>query len=508
MISASLVLAIDVGTSVAKAVLFDLEGKALRLARAATPLLPTAQGTSEIDMEALWRLVLDLVGEAAHDHGGEVGAIALSGTSCGAFLVDAQGEALGPAILWNDGRAAHQIEAWQGDGTLEKVFRISGNVMFPGFTAAVLRHLKTHEGRRLARARAVMCCKDWIRFKMTGRVATDMSDASYMPFDIAAGGFSQDIWDLCGIADTFGLLPDLLEPDAVAGALGGAAAGAMGLKPGIPVIAGMTDVASATLGAGAFRAGDACTILGTSCLNSLITAAAPLSGPPVGITARSLGGSFIRSMVNTAGTMNLDWYLREMGTGDLALQNLDGTASRSPPGARGITYLPYLNTTGVLSPFVHPHARAQFFGLSVEHGREDLARAVLEGVAFAIRDCYAAMPVRPTSIRLVGGGTRSAFWCQMIADCLGVPAYVMELDEPGAWGVAMLALKALDPSRPVEELTRLAAIRSVHQPDMTLHRRYGELFFLYRHIAAASLELWSERARLLIDTAQPGKTDD
>lgn len=508
MTSAPLVLAIDIGTTVAKAVLFDPEGKALHLARAATPLLPPSQGTSEIDMEALWRLVLKLAGEAVHGRAGAVGAIALSGTSCGAFLVDAQGTALGPAILWNDGRAAHQIDAWQSDGTLEKVFRRSGNVMFPGFTAAVLRHLQTHGDHRLAQARAVMCCKDWIRFKMTGRIATDMSDASYMPFNIAAGTFSKEIWALCGIEDTFGLLPELLEPDAIAGGLGGETARAMGLKPGIPVIAGMTDVASATLGAGAFLPGDACTILGTSCLNSLITVTAPLAGPPIGISARSLGGSFIRSMVNTAGTMNIDWYLREMGSGGLGLQTLDATASRSPPGARGITYLPYLNTTGVLSPFVHPHARAQFFGLSVEHTREDLARAVLEGVAFAIRDCYAAMPVRPTSIRLVGGGTRSAFWCQMISDCLGVPAYVMELDEPGAWGVAMLGFKALDPARSVSELTHLAAIRSLHQPDMALHRRYGELFSLYRHLAAAALDLWSERARLLAMTAQPGKTDD
>lgn len=508
MSSGPLVLAIDIGTTLAKAVLFDAEGVARRLARATTPLLPSREGTSEIDMEALWRLVLGLVREVAADQGSAIGAIALSGTSCGAFLVDDEGEALGPAILWNDGRAAYQIDAWQADGTLEKVFRLSGNVMFPGFTAAVLRHLQTHDPTRLIRARAVMCCKDWIRFKMTGRIATDMSDASYMPFDIAKGRFSREIWALCGIADSFGLLPEILEPDAVAGVLAGKAAKEMGLRQGIEVVAGMTDVASATLGAGAIAPGDACTILGTSCLNSLITASAPLAGASVGITARTCDARFIRSMVNTAGTMNIDWYLREMGAGDLALQDLDATASRSSPGARGIIYLPYLNTTGVLSPFVHPHARAQFFGLSAEHTKFDMARAVLEGVAFAIRDCYAAMPVLPTSIRLVGGGTRSPFWCQMIADCLGIPAYVMDLDEPGAWGVAMLALKALDPSRSLDELTRLAGIRSTHRPDMDLHRRYGEFFELYRRLAAASRDIWSERARLLAKTAQPGRTDD
>lgn len=492
-----LVLAIDIGTTVAKVVLFESSGKVSRLARAATPLLPSQGGRSEIDMNALWRRVLDLIGEVVADREQDVEAIALSGTSCGAFIIDPKGEPVCPAILWNDGRAAYQIDAWRTDGTLEEVFRLSGNVMFPGFTAAVLRHLQTHDPASLARARSVVCCKDWIRFRMTGHIATDMSDASYMPFDIAAGRFSREIWALCGIKDSFGLLPELVEPDAVAGFLTRQAANYTGLRQGIPVIAGMTDVASATLGAGALSPGDACTILGTSCLNSLMTSEAPLDGPPLGITARTLGGTFIRSMVNTAGTMNIDWYLREMGGAGHGLDDLEATVAQSPPGARGIFYLPYLNNTGVLSPFVHPHARAQFFGLSVEHTRADLARSVLEGVAFAIRDCYAAMPAFPTSIRLVGGGTRNSAWCQMIADCLGIPAYVMELEEPGAWGVAMLALRALDPSRSFTDLTRLAEVRATHMPDMALHRRYGELFQLYRRVAQASFDIWTDRARLL-----------
>jgi len=500
----TLVLAIDIGTSLAKAVVFEPTGKISSLARAATPLLPPHEGRSEIDMNALWRLVLGLTKEVVADRGMQISAIALSGTSCGAFLIDQGGEPVAPAILWNDGRAARQIEAWQADGTLEKVFRISGNVMFPGYTAAVLRYLQDHDPATLAKAQTVLCCKDWIRFRMTDRRATDMSDASYMPFDIASGCFSPEIWKLCGIEATFGLLPDIVEPGTAAGFLTRQVAGEMGLKEGIPVIAGLTDVASATLGAGSIAAGDACTILGTSCLNSLITDYPPLQGPAVGIAARTHENMFIRSMVNTAGTLNVDWFLREFSGDVHGFEDLEKAVSQSPIGARGIFYLPYLNNTGVLSPFVHPHARAQFFGLSIEHTWADLARAVLEGVAFAIRDCYAAMPTAPTSVRLVGGGTRSAAWCQMIADCLGIRAYAMELEEPGAWGVAMLAIKALEPSRSVSDLARLAVVRSIHMPDPARHQRYSQLFALYRRVAAASFDIWSERALLLDETIQAG----
>lgn len=501
----ALVLAIDVGTTVAKAVLFDRHGQIHRLARAQTPLQPEGAGRSEIDMVALWHLVGELARDAVGDRGPEVAAVALSGTSCGAFLIDAEGRPVGSAILWNDGRAADQIAAWQADGTLDAVFRISGNVMFPGYTAAVIRHLSDHDPARLARARTVFCCKDWIRFCMTGRRATDISDASYMPFDLKAGRFSRAIWQACGIDGTFGLLPDILQPDDIAGVLTSETAAELGLTAGIPVIAGLTDVASASLGAGAVNVGDACTILGTSCLNSLVTDQPPLGGPAVGITARTVGNRCIRSMVNTAGTMNIDWYLREIAGDTSGFDALESAVAHSPIGARGVLYLPYLNNTGVLSPFVHPHARAQFFGLSIEHSRADLARAVLEGVAYAIRDCYAAMPEAPTGVRLVGGGGRSPVWCQMIADCLGVPAHVTDVEEPGAWGVAMLAFKALGSAETLADLATKVATRATYTPDPDRHRRYGAFFDLYRRVAAASLESWTERARLLSTMPDDGE---
>jgi sugar (pentulose or hexulose) kinase len=497
-----LVVAIDVGTSQAKAVMFSASGSVLRLAHAATPTIAADDGRSEIDMADLWRLVVRLVREAVAEDGEQVAAVAVSGTSCGAFLIDAAGQPIGQGIQWNDGRAANRIAAWQADGTLDVIFRISGNVLFPGYTAAVLRHLQDEEPERLAHAATVFCCKDWIRFQMTGggtvgERATDMSDASYMPFDIATGRFSRAIWEACGIGASWHLLPQsLLEPDAIAGCLCADAARAMGLSSGIPIIAGLTDVAAATLGAGALDHGEACTILGTSCLNTLVQAAPELDGPAVGIAARTVDGAILRSMVNTAGTMNLDWFLREIiGDGDFPA--LERAAAEVPVGARGMLYLPYLNTTGVLSPFVHPHARAQFFGLSVGHRRADMARAVLEGTAFAIRDCYAAMRQKPHALRLVGGGSRNDTWCAIIADCLGTPVHVMDIIEPGAWGVAMLALKAVGLTGDISSLAASIVPRATFLPDAERHARYSALFELYREVARSSHETWTMRARLL-----------
>lgn len=500
------VLAVDIGTSVVKAAVFDGTGAALRVARAEPPLLDVGAGRSEIDMEALWAVVARLIRDTAAGGDFAIEALALSGTSCGAWLVDAAGRPVRPAILWNDGRAARTIAEWQRAGVLDAIFARSGNVLFPGYTVAVLRWLKEHEPASLAAAAAVVCCKDFVRLRLTGRLATDPSDASYVPFDIAAGRFSPEIFDLCGIGDLVPLLPEIVESGAVAGTLQAQSAALLGLPSGIPVVTGMTDVAATTLGAGALHPGTACTILGTSCLNTLVLAEPMLTGPAVGIAARTVGPTFLRSMVNTAGTLNLDWFLREIwpSTAGDPFAAFEVAAAAVPIGARGLLYHPYLNTTGVLSPFVHPHARAQFFGLSVEHGRADIGRAVLEGVAFAIRDCFAAMPEMPGRLRLTGGGSRSRLWCAIIADCLGVPVDVPLAPEPGAYGVAMLALVATGLAPDLTHLADAVAIEATYEPDRGREARYSELFALYRSVAAHSIENWTLRARLGGDARGPG----
>lgn len=495
----SLLLGIDIGTTVVKAATFELDGRVRRTVRRDSPVEIPRLGWSEADMERLWDLVQMVVAETVAGDGDAVAAISLSAVACGAWLVDARGDAVRRAILWNDGRAADLIAAWQESGVLGEVFRRSGNALYPGYTVPVIRWLHTHERDTLDRASWVLCCKDWIRLRLTGEVATDESDASYMPWDIARRAYDEEIWRLCGIEAYGDRFPPVRASTAIAAGLRPGAARALGLRPDTPVVVGMADVTATTLGAGVTAPGQACTLLGTSCLNSLVLDRPEIAPRGIGITACTVGGRWLRSLVNTAGTLNLDWFIDQVWSGprDSALVEVEAEAARVPIGAEGVLYHPYLNTTGVVSPFVHPHARAQFFGLSVEHTRAHLARAIYEGVALAIRDCFEAMPDSPAEIRLAGGGARSPLWCQMIADCTGRRLYVPVGDELGALGAALLAGIGSGIYRTLEEAAAQVTIDRVYEPRADVHEAYTRLLTLYRSVATRLAPEWTHRHEVL-----------
>ncbi len=461
-------------------------------------------------MEGLWQDVAETVREATRSEAlqhGEVRGIGLSGTACGLWLLDGQGRPVRNAILWNDGRAADIVGEWQQSGALGEIFRISGNALFPGYTLACLCWLQRHEPAALQRAAHLLFCKDWIRYRLTGDIATDYSDASYMPYDIRQNDYSDELLAVCGVAATRPIFPPLLDSGAIAGRLGRAVGDGLGLPPGIPIVTGMVDVAATTLGSGAYRVGQACSIVGTSFLNNLLTAEPSFEPSGVGVQARTTDQLYIRSMVNTSGTINLQWFLDQFCAAEQEAAARDGhdvyawaeqTAAQAPLGAGGIIYHPYLNTTGVISPFVNPTARAQFFGLSLEHTRAHLLRAVYEGTALSMLDSYLHMPSDVDQVSLSGGGARSAFWCQMFANCTGRTIVIPSGSELGARGVAVLAGVACGVYRDLDDaMSQVIQIERRHEPDPKLTRQYHELYELYKRIYEHLSDDWWQRHRLL-----------
>lgn len=501
-------LGIDVGTSVVKSVLFDLQGREVVVSRRIPAIIRERQGWSEMSMEALWQDVVATLREVAASDAvkrGEIAGIGVSGTCCSSWLLNADGQPVRNAILWNDGRAASIIGDWQRDGVIDEVFDIGGNIMFPGYTVAVLRWLQEHEPAALERARWSVYSKDWIRFKLTGRIATEHSDAGYMPYDLRESVYSDELLRACGIESTRRLFPDVLESDDVAGTLLPDVAADIGLKAGIPVVAGLVDVAASTLGAGAYRPGQACTIVGTSFLNNFIYDAPSFDPPGIGVQTRAGGGGWVRSLVNTAGTMNLEWFLNQFCAAERASEPnvydwAEATASAIPIGCEGVMYHPYLNTTGVIAPFLNPVARAQFFGVSVEHTRAHLLRAVYEGTALAMLDNYSHIDLDVDEWYIAGGGNRSPFWTQMFADATGRTILVPEGEELGARGVAILAGVASGAYGSVEDaMQQVIHVSREHQPDAAAHEKYLKLYGLYRRLYEHVMDDWWERYRLFED---------
>ena len=445
----TVLLGIDSGTSVVKSVIFDLGGNEIVVARRETPVITRVPGGSEIDMLTVWELTAETIAEvvrAIPDK--KIAGVGICGTACGVWPIDENGNPTREAILWNDGRADDIIARWEADGFMRRVWDVSGNTMFPGYPLVALRCLAEHEPDVLARTRWLPFHKDWLRYKLTGGLYSDESDVAYFPGDIRGRGYSDALLDQAGLDWCKEKLLPPAPSHQVVGHVSSEAAERTGLPVGTPVVAGAVDVVASALGGGAYRPGQACSTLGTSFLNTLVSDAPSFEPVGTGVQACMPEGRWGRSLVNTTGTMGIEWMVKTLAeperqqaaaTGQSVYDLIEAQVSQVPVGSRGVMFLPYLNTAGVISPFVDPHARGQFFGLSLEHTRFDLMRAVYEGIALAMRDCYAGVEGHVAEVTLVGGGARSAFWAQMFADASGKRIDVPGGTEFGARGAAILA---------------------------------------------------------------------
>jgi sugar (pentulose or hexulose) kinase len=444
----SYLLGVDVGTSVIKAALFDHDLNEIAVASSRTTLNSPQPGWIETDMTATWEAVVEAVRKLLADSpidAGTIAAVGVTGNMVGAWLVDAEGDPVRDAILHIDNRTQPLMERWSDENPdfPNTVFSYSGSAMQPGCTLPLVRWLADHEPDTLAQANYIFCSKDWVISKLTGTYQIDPSEASVMPGDTRTRQYAEPLFDLMGIRGQRDLFPPIVPSEQVVGEVTTIAAERTGLRAGTPVVAGAGDVLATGIGVGAVQSGTAYAILGTAGINGLVIDS-PISEPDgIGLTFCQPGGNWVRVMVNTLGTPNLDWCIEQFfsdihGSSDLFTQ-LEKRATDSGPGARGLIYLPYLSTTGVFAPFVEPGARAQFFGLSQDHTRNDMLRAVYEGLAYSIRHCYSAMPVEVSEIRLTGGGANSEFWSQMIADVTGRRVVIPEGREFGARGSAVLA---------------------------------------------------------------------
>jgi sugar (pentulose or hexulose) kinase len=498
----TLLLGIDCGTSVVKSVIFDAHGSELAVARREMPV--TNDGAlSECDMGAAWALTAETIREAVQGSDARaIRAVGVCGTACGFWAIDGQGAPVGPGILWNDGRAAETIVAWQESGFHARCFDIGGNALFPGYPLVLLHWLRQHQPERLARARWLLFQKDWLRWNLTGDLHTDESDAAYFPGDVHQRAYSPALLAETGLSDLADRLPPIVPSHQVVGYISEAAAAQTGLLAGTPVAAGAVDVVASLLGGGSHRPGQASSVLGTSLLNTLVLDAPSLKPAETGVQAWLPDGGWARSLINTSGTLAIDWMIDALtgderriaaDTGESIFALIERTAASAPVGAHGLVFLPYLNTTGINSPFVDPNARAQFFGLSLEHTRADLIRAVYEGVALAMLDCYRATGQPLERITLVGGGARSAFWAQMFADTTGAHIQVPSGSEYGARGAALLAGigAGVFPSL-TDAVAHMVQPSATFAPDAQRHAAYQQVYALYSALSRGAPPFWAQ----------------
>ncbi|MGX6604967.1 FGGY family carbohydrate kinase [Micromonosporaceae bacterium Da 78-11] len=479
------VICVDVGTTVIKAVGYDEDGAETVIVRRSTTVLRPTPARAEQDMTEVWDHVASAVRDVVGRLPGPIGYVAVTAQGDGCWLVDGHGEPTGPAILWNDGRAASIVGAWSRAGVLAAAFALNGSLTFAGLPNAVLSWLRVHDPDRLDRSAAALSCSGWIFQRLTGEVVMDESDASAPFLDIRTRTYSPRLLELYDLAWAERLLPPIIGDDQRVRPLGPDAAQRTGLPVGTPVVLCPYDVAATAIGVGAIRPGQAASILGTTLCTEVVTAAADTGAEPAGLTV-SLGaeGRYLRAFPTLAGGEVIRWACDLLHLD--APGQLTELALQADPGAAGLLFLPYLSPAGERAPFLDPLIRGTMLGLSLHHRRADLARAVLEGLTFVVADCLAAAPVRPTDLRVTGGGAASAGWLQLIADVTGVPALRSADAESGARGAFLVGQVATGAARSLATAAeRHVRIRDTFRPDPAATATYAPSFAAFRDLRPA-----------------------
>lgn len=469
-------LSIDVGTTMVKAVMFDAAGHEIKVARHGTVVNRGPNGESEQDMYSVWDAVVHAVRTVVHLVQEPVEAIALTGQGDGVWLLGPDGRPTGPAILWNDARASAITAAWATSGLLDEAYRINGNLGFPGTQTAILTWLRANDPERLEASHKSVYCTGWIYNRMTGEFAADESDAASPFLNITTGEYSPEILEMFDMPWAERLLPEVRRDGSRISALTDTAAAELRVPTGLPVVLAPFDIPVTAIGIGAVRPGQACTILGTTLSTDIVLDRFVKTSRPAGMTLPSgVPGTYIKSLAAMAGVEIVSWGQSLMG-----LDNpnwLSDLAATTDPGANGLLFHPYMSPAGERAPFLDPQARGSLIGLSFEHSRAHIARALIEGMSYAIRNCLEYGDREITDFRLSGGGANSAVWCQILADVSGIPTMRSKDSEIGAKGALLTGLVALGIERDmVAAADRYVEARHTYEPNPVAVRVYEEMY--------------------------------
>lgn len=493
-------IGLDIGTGGAKALAITPDGEVVARATASYPLLTPRPGWSEQDPADWWEATAKVLQVLSRQLERRIVGIGLAGQMHGAVLLDRTGAVIRPAILWNDARTGAECREIEALVRPDRLKQVTGNPALAGFQAPKILWVRKNEPEGYARVQHVLLPKDYIRFRLTGEMATDASDA--------AGTLLLDLWKrtwsdeiLSALAIPHDWLPTVCEGPEVTGRVTPQAAEITGIPQGTPVVAGGGDNAASAVGAGVVEPGTGLLSVGTSGV-IFIHCERPKPDPEGAIHCfcHAVPGKYHLMGVMLSAGGALQWYRdalaseRKPVAGRISrdpYEILTEEAERVPPGAEGLLFLPYLS--GERTPHMDPEARGAWVGLSLAHGRGHLVRAVLEGVAFGLRDSWERvqrLSEGTRELRAVGGGVRSPLWRKIIASVLGVSLRRLAVEEGAAYGAALLAGVGTGVFADVRDTARRAVRLStvVEEPDPKLSARYAAIYDRYVRLYPALRE--------------------
>ncbi|HEY1766236.1 MAG TPA: xylulokinase, partial [Terracidiphilus sp.] len=486
-------LGMDVGTGGTRVVLVDDKGRLIASASSEhEPFRTPHPGWAEQDPEDWWRAAQQAIREViAAVPNARIEAVGLTGQMHGAVMLDKDGKVLRPSLIWCDQRTGPQCD-WLhdqfggGEKGREKLIELTANPALPNFTLTKLLWVRDHEPEVFAKIAHVMCPKDYVRYRLTGTYAIDVHEASgTLLLDVAHRRWSREVAKVAGIPESW--LPELFESPEICAKISAEAAGLTGLTAGTPVAAGAGDQGAGAVGMGILQPGSVSATIGTSGVVFAATAA-PTRDPRgrLHTFCHAVPGRWHVMGVTQAAGLSLRW-LRETMAPDQTYDQLTAAAAQVPAGSDGLLWTPYL--LGERTPHLDSQATAAFVGITAATTRAHFIRAVLEGVAYSLKDTFTlfselGIPVK--GVRLGGGGARGPLWRTIQANIYGYPCERLTAEEGGAFGAALLAGVGVSAWRNLDVACSAAiTVAETIQPDPKLVQRYADGYAGYRRVYPA-----------------------
>ena len=483
-----LFIGLDIGTTNVKGLLVNTDGKILRRASRPLKLHSPRPGWNEQDPNAWWRAATEVLRELSSDVDGKIVSISSSGQMHSLVAIDKDGEVLRDAILWNDQRSYQECdEITEILGGEENLLKTFGNPMYPGFTLPKILWVKKNEPRVFERIEKVMLPKDYINYRLTGRVFTEFSDASgTVALDVRKKNWASEMLKELGIPVE--IFPEILRSHDVVGRITDEVAGETGLPKGTLVVAGGADNACSALGIGVVSSKEVMISLGTS--GTVFSPTEGTSPDPKGrvhFFHHVVPETFYHMGVMLSATFSLDWFKSRFLVEDY--EEINERVREVPPGSNGVVFLPYLN--GERTPHRDPFARGCFVGLAASNSKWDVVRSIFEGVAFGIKDSFEILEelgIEAQHVRITGGGAKSEVWRRIVADVIGKPLERAVTEEGGSYGAAALAYSGYSSTPPEETARRWVEVKRDVEPGedfevyQDVHRKYKLIYEALRDV--------------------------
>ena len=494
-------IGLDIGTGGSRALLVDGQGVVRHAYTAAHEEMRMARPLwAEQDPDDWWRAAQEAIRgvlKIANAPGDAIRGIGLSGQMHGLVLLDDQDRVIRSALIWCDQRSQQQVDNINEHVGRDKVLKLTANPVLTGFTLPKLLWVRDNEPANFVRIRKILLPKDYVRFKLTGERATDVSDASGTSlFDVVRRAWSKEMAAILSLDS--GILPKLYESNEITGEVTNEAAIRTGLRAGTPVIGGGGDQAASALGNGIVETGAVSCTVGTSGV-----VFAYLDEPVYDVQGRvhtfchAIPDKWHVMGVTQGAGLSLQWFRNRLAPG-VEYDGLTAEAITSSRGSQGLFWLPYL--MGERTPHLDALARGAWIGLTAKHQRADLIRALLEGVCYSQRDCLEIIrdlgaPIG--KVRLSGGGAKSPFWHQLFADVFGVSVVTLQTQEGSAYGAALLALVGTGEYKSAREACK-AVIKETdsRQPDSEARMFYERAYSIYQSLYPALRNTYREISQL------------